>query len=143
MVAIGQLTWQQYFAQLYANPDVEAEPHRRPRHERPLRHPHARRGRPPHRPHPNQELLGRRLAHRLADAAPIGHGLRLKLFRQNPELHSLTTLSNNGNEVAFGTIGNASTSEGMFFEALNAAGVLQVPMLVSVWDDHYGISVPA
>ena len=45
--------------------------------------------------------------------------------------------------MAFGTIGNASTSEGMFFEALNAAGVLQVPMLMSVWDDHYGISVPA
>ena len=51
--------------------------------------------------------------------------------------------SNNGNEVAWGTIGNASTSEGLFFETINAAGVLQVPMVVSVWDDEYGISVGA
>ncbi len=51
--------------------------------------------------------------------------------------------SDNGNEVAWGTIGNASTSEGHFFETINAAGVMQVPMVVSVWDDHYGISVPA
>ncbi|MCB0470807.1 MAG: hypothetical protein KDC51_09895, partial [Flavobacteriaceae bacterium] len=49
----------------------------------------------------------------------------------------------NGNEVAWGTIGNASTSEGLFFEAFNAAGVMQVPMVISVWDDNYGISVPA
>ncbi|GMN05090.1 alpha-ketoacid dehydrogenase subunit alpha/beta [Croceitalea sp. MTPC5] len=54
-----------------------------------------------------------------------------------------TNFSNNGNEVAWGTIGNASTSEGHFFETLNAAGVLQVPMVISVWDDNYGISVPA
>ncbi len=54
-----------------------------------------------------------------------------------------TNFSNNGNEVAWGTIGNASTSEGHFFETLNAAGVLQVPMVISVWDDDYGISVPA
>jgi pyruvate/2-oxoglutarate/acetoin dehydrogenase E1 component len=51
--------------------------------------------------------------------------------------------SNNGNEVAWGTIGNASTSEGLFFETINAAGVLQVPMVISVWDDEYGISVGA
>src|SRR5690606_2741459 len=51
--------------------------------------------------------------------------------------------SNNGNEVAWGTIGNASTSEGLFFEALNAGGVLQIPMVISIWDDGYGISVPA
>ena len=49
----------------------------------------------------------------------------------------------NGNEVAWGTIGNASTSEGLFFETINAAGVLQVPMVMSVWDDEYGISVHA
>ncbi|HEX8349582.1 MAG TPA: thiamine pyrophosphate-dependent enzyme, partial [Hymenobacter sp.] len=73
----------------------------------------------------------------------VGLAYASKLYRQNPELHARTDFSVNGNEVAFGTIGNASTSEGMFFEAINAAGVLQIPMLVSVWDDHYGISVPA
>jgi pyruvate/2-oxoglutarate/acetoin dehydrogenase E1 component len=73
----------------------------------------------------------------------VGLAYASKLYRQNPELHQFSDFSVNGNEVAFGTIGNASTSEGMFFEALNAAGVLQIPMLVSVWDDHYGISVPA
>jgi TPP-dependent pyruvate/acetoin dehydrogenase alpha subunit len=51
-------------------------------------------------------------------------------------------LSDAGNEVAFGTIGNASTSEGVFLEAINAAGVLQIPMVISIWDDEYGISVP-
>ena len=54
-----------------------------------------------------------------------------------------TKFSNNGNEVAWGTIGNASTSEGHFFETLNAAGVMQVPMVISIWDDEYGISVPS
>ena len=73
----------------------------------------------------------------------LGLAYASKLFRQNPGLQGLKQFSMNGNEVAFGTIGNASTSEGMFFEAINAAGVLQVPMLVSVWDDGYGISVPS
>ena len=73
----------------------------------------------------------------------LGLAYASKLYRQNPGLQDLKQFSRNGNEVAFGTIGNASTSEGMFFEAINAAGVLQVPMLVSVWDDGYGISVPA
>lgn len=144
MVAIGELTWQQYFAQLYAHTDVEAEP--------------ATAGR----------AMNGHFATRLldddgnflpqtdrknssADISPtagqmprlLGLAYASKLYRQNPELHQFTDFSVNGNEVAFGTIGNASTSEGMFFEALNAAGVLQVPMLMSVWDDHYGISVPA
>jgi pyruvate/2-oxoglutarate/acetoin dehydrogenase E1 component/TPP-dependent pyruvate/acetoin dehydrogenase alpha subunit len=144
MVAIGELTWQQYFAQLYAHTDAEAEP--------------ATAGR----------AMNGHFATRLldddgnflpqtdrknssADISPtagqmprlLGLAYASKLYRQNPELHSFTDFSVNGNEVAFGTIGNASTSEGMFFEALNAAGVLQVPMLMSVWDDHYGISVPA
>src|SRR5436190_2206996 len=64
-----------------------------------------------------------------------------KLFRNNASLHKMTTVTDKGNEVAFGTIGDASTSEGLFFETINAAGVLQVPMAVSVWDDGYGISV--
>ncbi len=66
-----------------------------------------------------------------------------KKFRNIAELKDKTNLSNQGNEIAWGTIGNASTSEGPFFETINAAGVLQVPMIVSIWDDQYGISVPA
>ncbi|MGQ7855359.1 alpha-ketoacid dehydrogenase subunit alpha/beta [Pedobacter sp. WC2501] len=73
----------------------------------------------------------------------VGLAYASKLFRQNKELDYLKHFSVNGNEVAFGTIGNASTSEGVFFEAINAAGVLQIPMAVSIWDDAYGISVPA
>jgi TPP-dependent pyruvate/acetoin dehydrogenase alpha subunit len=144
MLAAGELNLQQYFAQLYAHPDVEADP--------------ATGGR----------CMNGHYATRLldedgnfkpqtssknssADISPtaaqmprlVGLAYASKLYRQNPELHGFTDFSVNGNEVAFGTIGNASTSEGMFFEAINAAGVLQIPMLVSVWDDHYGISVPA
>jgi pyruvate/2-oxoglutarate/acetoin dehydrogenase E1 component/TPP-dependent pyruvate/acetoin dehydrogenase alpha subunit len=72
----------------------------------------------------------------------LGLAYASKLFRQNMELHQFTTLSIEGNEVAFGSIGDASTSEGHFWETINAAGVLQVPMAVSVYDDGYGISVP-
>lgn len=72
----------------------------------------------------------------------VGLAMASKLYRNNPELKQYDQFSNNGNEVAFGTIGDASTSEGHFFETLNAASVLQIPMAVSVWDDGYGISVP-
>jgi pyruvate/2-oxoglutarate/acetoin dehydrogenase E1 component/TPP-dependent pyruvate/acetoin dehydrogenase alpha subunit len=72
----------------------------------------------------------------------LGLAYASKLFRQNKELHTFTTLSLKGNEVAFGSIGDASTSEGHFWETINAAGVLQVPMAISVYDDGYGISVP-
>lgn len=72
----------------------------------------------------------------------IGLAWASKLYRQNKDLAGMNTFSVNGNEVAFGTIGNGSTSEGVFFEVINAAGVLQVPMAVSVWDDGYAISVP-
>ena len=72
----------------------------------------------------------------------LGLAYASKLFRQNKELHGFTTLSNKGNEVAFGSIGDASTSEGHFWETMNAAGVLQVPAAISVYDDGYGISVP-
>ncbi|RTQ52130.1 transketolase [Hymenobacter gummosus] len=144
MLAIGELSLQQYFAQLYAHADVEAEPSTAGR---------AMNG------HFGTRILDedgqfRNLAdlkNSSADISPtggqmprlVGLAYASKLFRQNPELQQLTQFSRNGDEVAFGTIGNASTSEGMFFEAINAAGVLQIPMLVSVWDDHYGISVPA
>ena len=70
----------------------------------------------------------------------VGLAQASKLFREIP-FKGLKEHSNHGNEIAWGTIGNASTSEGVFFEAINAAGVLQIPMVVSVWDDDYGISV--
>lgn len=72
----------------------------------------------------------------------LGLAYASKLFRQNKDLHQFKTLSLKGNEVAFGSIGDASTSEGHFWETMNAAGVLQVPMAISVYDDGYGISVP-
>lgn len=72
----------------------------------------------------------------------LGLAYASKLFRQNKDLHQFKTLSLKGNEVAFGSIGDASTSEGHFWETINAAGVLQVPMALSVYDDGYGISVP-
>lgn len=71
----------------------------------------------------------------------LGLAQASKIYRNVPEIDA-TNFSNNGNEVAWGTIGNASTSEGHFFETLNAAGVMQVPMVISIWDDEYGISVP-
>jgi 2-oxoisovalerate dehydrogenase E1 component len=143
MFAIGELTVQQYFAQLYAHTDVEADP--------------ASAGRLMNGHYATRMIDEngdyRRLSelkNSSADISPtagqmprlLGLAYASKLFRNNPGLKEFTHLSNNGNEVAFGTIGNASTSEGMFFEAINAAGVLQVPMLMSVWDDGYGISVP-
>ena len=72
----------------------------------------------------------------------VGLAYASKLYRDNPELADITQFSHGGNEVTFATIGDASTSQGMFWESMNAAGVLQVPLLVSVWDDGYGISVP-
>ena len=72
----------------------------------------------------------------------LGLAYASKLYRHNPALSYLKEFSVNGNEVAFGTIGNASTSEGVFYEAINAAGVLMVPLAMSIWDDGFGISVP-
>ncbi|MEE9364322.1 MAG: thiamine pyrophosphate-dependent enzyme [Cellulophaga sp.] len=72
----------------------------------------------------------------------LGLAQASKIYR-NVKGIDAAKFSNSGNEVAWGTIGNASTSEGLFFETINAAGVLQVPMIISVWDDAYGISVPA
>ncbi len=74
----------------------------------------------------------------------LGLAMASKYFKQNTELQKepFQKFSNKGNEIAFGTIGDASTSEGLFWETINAAGVMQIPMLVSVWDDGHGISVP-
>lgn len=144
MFAIGELTVQQFFAQLYAHTDIEAEP--------------ASAGRLMTGHYATRMLNEKgelrdltKSKNSSADISPtaaqmprlVGLAYASKLFRQNPDLKQFKNLSVNGNEIAFGTIGNASTSEGMFYEAINAAGVLQVPMLVSVWDDGYGISVPA
>lgn len=143
MMALGELTVQQYFAQLYAHTNVQAEPASAGR----LMNGHfATRSL-------NEDGTWKSLTAQYNSAADIsptaaqmpkllGLAFASKLYRNNKGLKGLTDFSVNGDEVAWGTIGNASTSEGMFFETLNAAGVLQVPMVVSVWDDGYGISVP-
>ncbi len=144
MFAIGELTVQQFFAQLYAHTDLEADPSTAGR----LMTGHF--GTRTLDEHGKFKNLSE-LKNSSADISPtagqmprlLGLAYASKLYRNNPALKEYTNFSVNGNEIAFGTIGNASTSEGMFFEAINAAGVLQVPMLTSVWDDGYGISVPA
>jgi len=72
----------------------------------------------------------------------VGLGWASKLYREIDELKSMTQFSSNGDEIAWGTIGNASCAEGMFWESLNAAGVIGIPMVISIWDDGFGISVP-
>ncbi|MCK9480350.1 MAG: thiamine pyrophosphate-dependent enzyme [Bacteroidia bacterium] len=144
MFAKGINTVKQFFAQLYAHPDIEADPNSG--------------GRSMNGHFASQFLdeNGQWLSQTdkynvSADISPTGGQMpRLlglayasKIYRQNPKLKDRTDFSINGNEIAFGTIGNASTSEGGFWEVMNAAGVMQVPMLMSIWDDQYGISVPA
>jgi pyruvate/2-oxoglutarate/acetoin dehydrogenase E1 component/TPP-dependent pyruvate/acetoin dehydrogenase alpha subunit len=143
MAAIGGLTWQQFFAQLYAHTDVEHDPFTG--------------GRSMNAHFGNRwvndkgEWLDQTgMYNTVCDVSStagqmpraIGLAYASKLFRGNPDLQYLTKFSNQGNEVCFTTIGDASTSQGMFFEAINAAGVLQIPIIFSVWDDGYGISVP-
>ncbi len=144
MFATGMNTIQQFFAQLYAHTDIDAEPNSAGR---------SMNG------HFGSRFLdddGNWLPqtdryNSSSDISPtagqmprlLGLALASKLYKQNSDLHQYTNFSNRGDEVAFGTIGNASTSEGGFWEVINAAGVLQVPMAMSVWDDGYGISVPA
>jgi len=143
MMALGELSIEQFFAGLYANTDLEKEPMSAGR-----------------------QMGGHFTTHSLdenghwknltkqynssADISPtagqmprlLGLAQASKIYRNVNGIDS-TNFSNNGNEVAWGTIGNASTSEGLFFETINAGGVLQVPMIISVWDDEYGISVHA
>ena len=143
MMAIDQLTVQEFFAQLYAHTDVEAEPSSAGR---------SMNG------HFGTRSLNEdgswkdltKMKNSSSDISPtagqmsrlLGLGQASKVYRNNKELASFTNFSNQGNEVAFGTIGDASTSEGPFWEAINAMGVLQVPIVMSVWDDGQGISVP-
>lgn len=144
MMAIGMLSIKEVFAGLYAHPDIEKEP--------------ASAGRQMggHFSTRNldkegnwKDLMAQKNSS--ADISPtagqmprlVGLAQASKLYRQNEELHTgFEKFTNRGNEVAFGTIGDASTSEGLFWESINAAGVLQIPMVMSVWDDGYGISVP-
>ena len=143
MMAAGLLTIEAYFAQLYAHANIEHEP--------------AGGGRLM-TAHFSTRLLDKNgdwlnlteLKNSSCDISPtasqmprlLGLALASKHYKQNKNLHDHTRFSRQGNEVAFGTIGNASPAEGMFWESLNAAGVLQVPMVTSIWDDGYGISVP-
>jgi len=144
MMALGELTAQQFFAGLYAHPSLDADPMSAGR-----------------------QMGGHFATHSLdkngdwknltkqynssADISPtagqmprlLGLAQASKVYRNVKELENAANFSTQGNEVAWGTIGNASTSEGIFFETINAAGVLQVPMVMSVWDDEYGISVHA
>lgn len=144
MMAIGSLTIQQAFAALYAHTDVEKEPASAGRQ---MGGHFSTRSLNPDGSWKN--LMNQKNSS--ADISPtagqmprlLGLALSSKIYRQNKALHSgFENFTNRGNEVAFGTIGDASTSEGPFFETINAAGVLQVPMVMSVWDDGYGISVP-
>jgi pyruvate/2-oxoglutarate/acetoin dehydrogenase E1 component/TPP-dependent pyruvate/acetoin dehydrogenase alpha subunit len=144
MMAIGQLTIQQFFAGLYGHTDLENDPMSAGR-----------------------QMGGHFATHSLdengnwknltaqknssADISPtagqmprlLGLAQASKIYRNVSGINNVTNFSIYGNEIAWGTIGNASTSEGLFFETINAAGVLQVPMVMSVWDDEYGISVHA
>lgn len=143
MMAIGELSIEQFFAGLYAHTDISHDPMSAGR-----------------------QMGGHFATHSLdqngqwknltkqknssSDISPtagqmprlLGLAQASKIYRQVNGIDT-TNFSDQGNEVAWGTIGNASTSEGLFFETINAAGVLQVPMVMSVWDDEYGISVHA
>ena len=141
--AVGNLTWQQFFAQMYAHADLEHEPNTGGRS---MNGHFSTRWIDENGDWLDQTKLYNSVCDISSTAGQIpravGLGYASKLFRENSDLHDMTTFSHHGNEVVFATIGDASTSQGMFWEAMNAAGVLQIPMIVSVWDDGYGISVP-
>jgi 2-oxoisovalerate dehydrogenase E1 component len=142
MLAIDELTISQFFAQVYANTDVNEEPNSAGRQMN---------------SHYSTRLIDEdgnwksqtKMKNTSADLSPtagqmprlLGLAQASKIYRHCTELQDWTDFSINGNEIAWGTIGDASTSEGLFWETMNAAGVLQVPLVLSVWDDGYGISV--
>ena len=143
MMAIGELSIQQFFAGLYGHPDIEHDPMSGGRQMGGHFGTHSI----------DAEGNWKNLTQQKnssADISPtagqmprlLGLAQASKIYR-NVKGIDATNFSVKGNEVAWGTIGNASTSEGLFFETINAAGVLQVPMVISVWDDEYGISVHA
>jgi len=142
MFALGAVSAQQFFAQLYAHTDVTADPMSGGRQ---MNAHFASRSLNPDGSWRNLSEL----YNTSADLSPTGAQMpRLvglaqasKVYREVESLQHLTQFSRHGDEVAFGTIGNASTAEGLFWESVNALGVLQVPAVLSIWDDGYGISV--
>ena len=140
--ALDMSTIQEFFAQLYAHPDEKADPFSAGRQ---MNNHFATRSLNPDGSWKNLT----KMYNSSADVSPTGSQMpRLvglayasRLYRQLKELKQLKQFSNNGNEVAFGTIGNATCAEGMFWEAINAIGVLKVPVVMGIWDDDYGISV--
>jgi pyruvate/2-oxoglutarate/acetoin dehydrogenase E1 component/TPP-dependent pyruvate/acetoin dehydrogenase alpha subunit len=143
MMAIGELTVQEFFAGLYAHADINYDPMSAGRQMGGHFQTHSL----------NEDGTWKNLTKQKnssTDISPtaaqiprlLGLAQASKIYK-NVEGIDTTNFSNHGNEVAWGTIGNASTSEGLFFESMNAAGVLQIPIVLSVWDDEYGISVHA
>jgi pyruvate/2-oxoglutarate/acetoin dehydrogenase E1 component/TPP-dependent pyruvate/acetoin dehydrogenase alpha subunit len=143
MLAAGMLTPEEFFAQLFGETQLDKNP--------------ANGGRLMNNHYASRSLNEdgswkdlTRQKNSSADISPtagqmprlLGLAYASKLFRENKDLHQFANFSIKGNEVAFGTIGDSSTSEGHFWETINAAGVLKVPMAMSVWDDGWGISVP-
>lgn len=143
MLASGMMSLEQFFSQLYGDTDLEANP--------------ANGGRMMNNHFATRTLDENgewkklsSIKNSSADISPtagqmprlLGLALASKIYRNLPNQKDFDKFSKQGNEVAFGTIGDASTSEGHFFETINAAGVLKVPMAISIWDDGYGISVP-
>ncbi len=144
MMAIGKLSVQQFFAGLYAHTDIHHDPMSAGRQMGGHFATHSL----------NEDGSWKNLTtqkNSSSDISPtagqmtrlLGLAQASKMYRNLSGITNKTNFSINGNEVAWGTIGNASTSEGLFWETINAAGVLQVPMVISVWDDEYGISVHA
>ncbi len=142
MMALGELNIKQFFAALYGHADIDAEPQSGGRQM--VAHFSTQ--------SLNVDGSWKKLTEQYNSASDIsctaGQMTRLvglaqasKVYRENELLKTWGNFSKSGDEIAWGTIGNASTSEGHFFESINAAGVLQIPMVISVWDDGYGISV--
>lgn len=141
--ALGNISWQQFFAQMYAHADLEHEPSTGGRS---MNGHFSTRWLDENGQWLDQTKLYNSVCDISSTAGQIPRAVGLayasKLFRNNKDIQYLTNFSRQGNEIVFATIGDASTSQGMFLEAMNAAGVLQIPLLTSVWDDGYGISVP-
>ena len=143
MLALGEVSLKEFYAQLFSDTNIENEPHSGGRQMN---------------CHYGTRFINddgtwkdmTKIKITTTDLSPtaaqmpriMGLGLASKLFRENQDLHQFTTLSNKGNEIVFGTIGDGSTSEGIFLEAINAMGVLQIPVVMSIWDDGHAISVP-
>ena len=144
MMAIGALSIEQFFAGLYGHTDIQHDPMSAGRQMGGHFATHSL----DEKGNWNNLMLQKNSSSDISPTAGqmprlLGLAQASKIYRNVQGLENHTSFSHGGNEIAWGTIGNASTSEGLFFETINAAGVLQVPMVMSVWDDEYGISVHA